>query len=477
MDKFAARLRAMLDALRFRNADASRLNRIASVEPDDLFRLSDRCQLTLPLAVRCRHGLPDPVRGRLERNLAGNSLRHERLLAVHLEVISALRSRRVEFCILKGIAHWPHYVDELKVRPQYDIDIYCPPEHISRAYQAISGLGFEPATVPDTATDHLPTMIRRTGWRWSGDYYDPGMPLSVELHHRLWCPEVEGIEIGELQRFWDRRCVRDIGPLEVPALHPADCLSYCTLHLLRHLFRGDLKLYNIYELAHFLERNASGNEFWSIWRQNTSPAFRRLQAVAFTFATDWFACARHPAVEEARDGLPMAVQRWFELFSRSPALALGHPNKNELLLQLCLIQNRRTRRRIAFRRLFPAPVARRAAWDAHVPPVNIPFVLRVRRGASSVRFVIGRGWHHVRVLPGLMRAALRFRRAQHVAYIVREPLHGETPRPLLAAGGREALHLGGPPDQEQNRGSERFSARGSGQQSRAPVLDQFRNSP
>ncbi len=470
MHKFDARLRAMLDALRFRNADASGLNQIASAEADELFRLSDRCQLTLPLAVRCRHGLPDPARRRLEQNLAGNAQRHEQILLTHREVMTALRSRQVEFCILKGISHWPHYVDELKYRPQYDIDIYCPPQHIGRAQEAVSELGFEPAGRPNAATDHLPTMIRKTGWRWSEDYYDPGMPVSLELHHRLWTPEVEGIEIDELHEFWDRRSVREIGPLAFPALAAVDCLSYCTLHLLRHLFRGDLKLHNVYELAHFLERSSSDHEFWSGWHRDTSPEFRQLQAIAFRFATEWFGCVPHPSVEEACSNLPVPVQHWFELFSLSPALALGHPNKNELLLHLCLVQDRRKRRRIVLRRLLPAPVAR-AGWDAHIRSVEKPLALQIRRGVSSLRFVIGRGWHHARVLPGLMRAALQFRRAQHVAHVPPEPLHGETPHPLLAAGGREAFQFPGPLDQEQDRGGERVSAGETGQQSRAPVLD------
>jgi hypothetical protein len=470
MDKFETRLQAMLEALRFRNADATRLNRIASVEPGELLRLADRCQLTLPLAVRCRHGLPDVVRARLERNLTGNSLRHERLFQIHLEVISALRSRQVDFCILKGISLWPYYVDELKFRPQYDIDFYCPPEHIGRAQEAVSELGFEPAGSRNTATDHLPAMVRKTGWRWSGDYYDPGIPVSVEIHHRLWSPEVEGIEIGELQGFWDRRCVREIGALAFPAFHPADTLSYYTLHLLRHLFRGDLKLYNVYELAHFLERSSSAHEFWKVWHQNTSRAFRQLQAIAFTFATGWFGCVPHPAVEDARDNLPIRVRRWFELFSLSPALALEHPNKNELLLHLCLIQDRRKQRRIALRRLTPAPMAR-PSMDAHLRSVKTRFPLRIQLVFSTARFVIGRVGRHARVLPGLFRAALQLRRAQNLAHIPPEPLHRETPLPLLAARGREAFHLAGPLHQEQDRGSERFGGGEAGQQPRAPVLD------
>jgi hypothetical protein len=468
MLKFETILRAIFASLRFHHADVAPLQQVASIDPGELLRVADLCQLTLPLAVRCRLALPHAVRARLERNLAGNALRHDRLLQIHAEIISALRSRRIEFCILKGISHSPCYVDDLKFRPQYDIDFYCPPEHIDRAFQAIRELNFEPVRTRNTTRDHLPPMVRPTEWQWSGDYYDPGIPASVEIHHRLWSPEVEAIEIDDLKLFWDHRCEVKLGPLSFPALHPADRLGYCTLHLLRHLFRGDLKLHNVYELAHFLDRSSSDHEFWSQWQANTSHSFRRLQAIAFTFTCEWFGCVPHPAVDEARDALSPPVRRWFELFALSPALTLAQPNKHELLLHLCLIHDRRKQRATVLRRLLPATMTR-TALDAHVNSTTPR--LRVQLAISSLRFVIARVWHHARVLPGLLRAAFRLRRAQLRADVSSEPLHRKPPLPLQPRPHGNAFHLARPLGQEQDRGSQRLGVQDPGQPSRATMLD------
>ena len=47
---------------------------------------------------------------------------------------------------------------------------------------------------------------------------------------------------------------RDVEGLPIPTLHRADGLSYTTWHLARHLLRGDVRAYHVYELAHFLQQ-------------------------------------------------------------------------------------------------------------------------------------------------------------------------------------------------------------------------------
>ena len=51
--------------------------------------------------------------------------------------------------------------------------------------------------------------------------------------------------------------------------------------------------------------------------------------------------------------LPNAIQRWFHLFGNYPDHLAGQPNKNELLLHLCLIPESRDRRKVIIRRVFP----------------------------------------------------------------------------------------------------------------------------
>jgi len=152
-----------------------------------LLALADRSQLTLPLAVRCRHEVPAWVQERLDGNLQNNAIRHDRILDAYQEVARVLSSKGIDFMVLKGLAQWPHYCDDLRHRPQYDLDLYCPADAIQPAFEAIQSLGYEPfGRKGRTATDHLPPLIRKTGWRPTGDYYDPDMPLTIELHFRFW---------------------------------------------------------------------------------------------------------------------------------------------------------------------------------------------------------------------------------------------------------------------------------------------------
>ena len=102
-----------------------------------------------------RH-LPDWVRARIELDLAHNAIRHERTMCAYREVQSALTSRGLSFLVLKGFTHFPFFCDDLRARPQYDLDLYCPPSDIEAAYQAILALGYEPfREKTGTPLDHL----------------------------------------------------------------------------------------------------------------------------------------------------------------------------------------------------------------------------------------------------------------------------------------------------------------------------------
>src|ERR1700737_4856701 len=87
----------------------SDLGSIADAEWRRLLALTDRSQLTLPLAVRCRHEVPAWVQERLDGNLQNNAIRHDRILDAYQEVARVLSSKGIDFMVLKGLAQWPHY--------------------------------------------------------------------------------------------------------------------------------------------------------------------------------------------------------------------------------------------------------------------------------------------------------------------------------------------------------------------------------
>jgi hypothetical protein len=398
-------LLAVVRSLSFEDNPDNHLSGLTDSAWRDLLRVTDRSQLTLPLAAHSPASFPQWVRDRLESDLSNNAIRHERTMQRYREIQEALTSRGLRFAVLKGFTQYPLYCTDLRARPQYDLDLYCPESDIAAAYQAIIALGYEPfRQKTGTPVDHLSPLIRKTGWRPRGDYYDPDMPLTIEMHFRFWDNDTECFDVQGAETLWERRRLREISGLEVPVLHPNDALSYTAWHLVRHLLRGDLRAYHVYELANFLHQTADHNDFWRKWRNGQlSPI---VESMAFRLAMDWFHCAANPAVTRLAHSLPHTVERWFTMFGFSPLYSVEKPNKDELFLHLALVQGYRKRLKIARRRLFPfrfEPVV----VDAHVPAPGT--ALRWKRRVFGFWFMAKRMLHHLRTFLPVIQSGLRWR--------------------------------------------------------------------
>lgn len=339
-------IRHVVNALRFHERNPRDLENIRAEDWPDLLVKLDEAHLTLAVGVRCREFLPERVRFRIDRNRAANGERYERLMQAQAEISQLLSARRIDFVVLKGLTQWPYFCHDPWDRPQYDIDIYIPPDGMSAAAKAVCAIGYEPVSDKlDIGADHLPVMIRKTGWQWRGDYFDPEMPPSLELHFRFWNRHGMRFDIGDTGHFWRNRAGAE--------LDPAGRLTYSALHLVRHLLTGDLRLRHVYEIAHFLEHSVSDESFWTHWNNTGLKSCRVVEGIAFRLASEWFHCALHPLARGTIEELPGAIKRWFQLFGCSPALITSGPNKNELWLHLCLVKDAKARREIVRRRLLP----------------------------------------------------------------------------------------------------------------------------
>ena len=104
--------------------------------------------------------------------------------------------------MVKGFAQEPGFSEHPRLRLQSDIDVYCPPDSIVLARDALSGLGYEPFQgVRAELSDHLPPMALKTDWKWRGNYYDPEMPVSFELHHCFWSDSFEYFRPKDIDQF------------------------------------------------------------------------------------------------------------------------------------------------------------------------------------------------------------------------------------------------------------------------------------
>jgi Uncharacterised nucleotidyltransferase len=266
---------------------------------------------------------------------------------------------------------------------------------VERARDALMAAGYQPiAGLEAFPTDHLPALMRPTTWKWRGDFFDPEMPLAVELHFQFWDPRLERLPAEGVEEFWTRRVRRMVGGAELAVLSPADAVAYAALHLVRHLLHGDTKPFHVYEIASFLHGHADDEAFWGAWRRRHSDTLRRLETVAFLLAEAWFGCRLALAVQEEAARLPGTTRLWFEEFGMSPALQRYRANKDELWLHLSLLDSKLDGLRVARRRLIPSnlPPPSRATSTASRRRVYAAwFLARLRYHTVSLGTTVSSG--------------------------------------------------------------------------------------
>ncbi len=400
--------RAVLAALHLTEPDREGLSRLSDAAWAEALAFADRTRL--PLAVRRaapQAGLPRWVRQRLEHNAAGNRERIRCIREIYREMQTRLAAAGIAFVALKGLTHCPHFC-AAEERPQYDIDLYVPPAAAQAAQDVFLAWGYEPIRGMDSfPTDHLPALIRKTGWEWRGDYFDVEIPLAVEIHVRFWNEKLERLPAPGVEQFWERRIVREVAGLELPVLDAADALGYAALHFLRHLLQGSARPFHAYELACFLDARAGDAAFWQRWQQCHAPALRRLEAVSFRVAQKWFGSRGGPCVEAEIETLPEDVQAWLETFATAPLAAQFRPNKDELWLHLSLLHSLSDCLRVVRRRLLPLQIP--GPVDAvFVPDSQMSYRRRLLQQVRRARFAARRAAHHLRVLPGVLVSGARW---------------------------------------------------------------------
>ena len=385
---------AALAALHFGEPRTEELRKLSDREWREALDYCDRSRITLALRTRAGDGLPAWVRQRMDENAARNAERRRRIEALYRELAGALTAAHVEFVALKGISHAALFGGRGEDRVQYDIDLFVPHPSALAARDALLALAYEPVEgVENFPTDHLPTMIRKTSWEWRGDYFDLEIPTPVELHYQLWNEGIERLSAPGTEEFWGRRTSRDAAGFSLAVLNPPDALAYAALHLLKHVLRGSAHPYHVYEIAGFLDSLADDQSFWNQWRSLHAPELRRLEAVVFRLAREWFGGRISPAALEESERLPSATQAWLSEFATAPARCSFDSNKDELWLHWSLLRSRRDAWNVARRRLLPGTLPLLAGAN-YVPESDRTWQRSVRRWGRYAGHVASRAWHH-----------------------------------------------------------------------------------
>jgi hypothetical protein len=404
-------VQAVLAALNFSAPVTSAVTTVPTDKWPATLAFCDSAGLTVPLYLQCSEYLPPEVRLQIADKLKNNVERWSRLKRTFSEISSALAADGIQFAVLKGFSQWPLFVADPRHRSQYDIDLLLQRRDLGRAAAVAGRLGFEPA-VPSgrrPVVDHFPTLIRKTGWVWRDDYFDPEIPYSLELHFRCWDRETEGFGPANLEAiFWEGLSQGDCEELSFRTLNRTDSLLYASLHALRHLLRGSLRASHVYELAWRLNRQSSDDEFWRAWRDSFSDELREYQAICFALAHNWFGCASHPIVQESVSSLPRAVRRWLARYSFSPLTNVFKANKDELWLHWSLLGSRRERFAVLRRRLMPLQLPGPVS-AVHLQAHQLTLRVRLRAQWTYLSYVCQRIRHHfASLIPASMGAAIWF---------------------------------------------------------------------
>jgi hypothetical protein len=300
-----------------------------------------------------------------QNRLAKNAERRRRLWLAYHEAAAALANHGIDFVLLKGFTHEVDSGLDPVRRYQSDLDLLCLPEDLGRARAALQQAGYAEHGDAELSDNHARPLVKPFTWQWRGDYFDPDLPISIELHHILWSHGRDRIRVPDIRQFWNRRTVLSIEGRAIPALAEPDRLAFAALHLLRHVLRNNASPAHAFELACALTRRAHDEAFWQTWTQTHDSQFRALQAVAFQFAAQWFGCTLSPEAERECRALPEPVQAWFKNYAFSPLVNLVEPNKDVLWLHMALLPRWIDRFAVAARKLVPMRLPRPTERGEH----------------------------------------------------------------------------------------------------------------
>ena len=399
----------VLSALQFQGRRTEGLRTLTDVDWNDLLSRWDFHRCMVPLRLTCGDEFPEWVRLNIDRRLEDNAARLERIKMDYSRFSDVARRVGASHLVIKGFAFWPGFVDHPRCRLQSDIDVYCPPESILCARDALMELGYEPEKGHPLA-DHLPSMVPKSTWQWKGNYYDPEMPVSFDLHHSLWNERVMRLRVNGLDQFWLRRTDRQLEGITFPALTELDTFGYAALHLTRNVLRNQATAYQIYELARFLHLYASNQKFWEDWRATHDVSLRRLEAISCHSAALCFACQLPEEIEREIACLPAAVGAWFDRFSNLLLSRPFRPSKDFLWLHTSLVESVRERVSIIRERLLPTvlPSVEIADFQEGARSELMETRAPLERRARFIAYLLSRLPFHLRMIPSTLWAGVRF---------------------------------------------------------------------
>ena len=334
-------------AVGFEDPDFTKLRSVSPAEWKLVLSNWHAVRILLLADYRRFEALPDWVRARLDSYLTDSGERFERIRSAYAHIASLLDKAGADHVLIKGISLFPGYADHPRVRPQGDIDLYCPPDSVARAREVLLSEGFRQKREHELLiADHLCTFVPPTDWKPSERLCDPRMPICFEVHFSWWNEKSTQLAAPGAGDFWARRTTRTLDGFSFPGLDPVDNLGYTALNVVRDLLLSQASADQVYGLARFLHTHSNQQEFWRRWHHLHHDSLRQLEAISLRMARDSFHCKLPEEVHEELNRLPQKVQDWFAVLAKSGLnLDFAH-TKDGVWLHLALVSGLRQKSRL-----------------------------------------------------------------------------------------------------------------------------------
>jgi hypothetical protein len=353
----------------------------------DILNFADRAGVTLHLWSNARmHGLggalaqADEYRERRRKN----EVRLEARRRTAAELTGWFAQAGLRCAMLKGFLMEPDFIPSAADRLQNDIDFLFSPADARAAFELLQRQGYHQLVdEPDGAMVHLPMLLPPDFIHRGNDFFNPETQPAVEVHDNLWVAEFERIPVtfhpDPLSRIVERN--------GLPGLHPHDQLAACTLHVIRHTFRGSLRASHLYEIAGFLDNHVDDDAFWKSWIAGVNAPLRSLCTCGFALAARVFHSRWPAALAAERNALPTRVCRWIDRYG-PVVLDRDRSAKEQLFLQLPFVHGFGNKMVVLQRRLAPMRIPSGAA------------------GPGGKRFLLRRAWFHFTAFFKFLRLAV-----------------------------------------------------------------------
>lgn len=258
---------------------------------------------------------------KLENNFAHNQARVAHMARQFAILNDKFTNAGVRFAVLKGVSLVPQFCPDATLRHQGDFDYLIDEHGLPAARQVLVDAGYI-AKSPSSRQEFIFVTPGKSAPSRSGEQYQAHSPHAVELHLDIW--DSEAVELPALPQLFsvERTCVHQWNGLSFPALTGEDAFLLQVLHACGHLFTCWIRTSNLFEIAYFLDRQASDESFWNQIdrRVGNNLLLREFVVLTTELAAGLFGAPAPPLVRSWSGALRPGARVWIEHYAQSWAL-------------------------------------------------------------------------------------------------------------------------------------------------------------